>query len=941
MKLSLGQIILLAVFCNLALAGELSGQETKSVFDTEIALHLKDASAKEAFAEIENQTGFSFSFEHKSINARSRLNLREDNLGDALAEISRQLKINFRQLNSTISVAKADVDTGIEPVEVVIIDKNISGTVTEAETGEPLIGATVQVKGTDIGNITGIDGSFELVVPDDAELLVISYLGFQTKEVRIGDQSSFDIVIQQDADLLNEVVVVGYSTQQTYKVTSAVQQVSSEDLEIDKRPVSNLESGLFGSVHGLILEQSNGQLGTDIDIQVRSVASINNNDALILVDGIESSIQNINPNDIASVSILKDASATSIYGTKGANGVVLITTKEGKKGENLSVTFNTNFSWQAPGNTAQMLNSQQFMEAFNAARFNENPNLGVLYTDEDIARAASGFYPETNWVDELYNETATQSSQNLSVSGGSENTSYKMSVGYLSQDGISQGPENLEIITFWLKLDSDINDWMTIGANVFNANRTLNRVPVATNNGLRGQPFYPVRLDTGRYAGTYVFKGSTSNEENPIAKANSGSYDERISDELNVQLYTKLYPFEGFSLEGRVSYIKTTEARTMWDNPYEFIFLEEEDLSLTGPPVPFTPEDRSLQERNSNSRRVNTWLLANYNRTFGDGHNFDALGGFQAESEEGSIVVASRQGFILDNLQSLGLGTSVDPDLPFGNDSQVDDADFLAERSVVSYFTRLSYDYNGKYLAEFSLRADASSNFVNNRWAVSPALALGWNIHDEMFMSNLSWVNVLKLRSSWGFNADDNIEVLNSDLVANREVVDFNPSGIGFGTEVRPTILLDNAINPDLTWETSEKFNVGLDLAFWEGKLTFNGDYFIDNRRDVIAAVQTSIEGGLTTVNEDGEILGGILDNVYDARSSGWEMALGHNNKIGPVDVSAGVNFSYYNSELLEGPDQIFVDDDGNDKILGPSTPILGSLYGYETAGYFNTEEDI
>ncbi|GEM_PF-3217263 len=936
MKLSLGQIILLGVFCNLALAGELSGQETKSVFDTEIDLQLNNASVQEVFMAIESQTGFHFSYEFSNLASQPKLSLQERNLGDALREISRQLRVNFRQLNSTISVAKADANTTVEAVEVVLLDKNISGVVKEAETGEPLVGATIQVKGTDIGNITGLDGSFELVVPDEAEFLVVSYLGFETKEVRIGNQSSFDIAIRQDADLLNEVVVVGYSTQQTYKVSSAVQQVSTEDLEIDRRPVSNLESGLVGSVPGLILAQDNGELGTDIDIQVRSIASLNNNSALILVDGIEASIQNINPNDIASVSVLKDASATSIYGTKGANGVVLITTKEGRKGEDLSVTFNTNFSRQAPGNTAEMLSSQQFMEAFNAARFNENPNLGVLYTEEDIARAASGYYPETNWVDELYNETAVQSSQNLSIRGGSENTSYLMSVGYLSQDGISQGPDNLERITLRLKLDSDINDWMTIGANVFNANRTLNNVPVSTNNGLRGQPFYPVRLDTGRYAGTYVFKGSTSNEENPIAKVNSGSYDERVSDELNVQLYTKFYPFDGFSLEGRVSYIKNTDARTIWDNPYEYIFLDEQDLSVVGSPVPFTPDDRSLEERNSNSRRVNSWLLANYVRTFGEGHNLDVLGGFQAESGDGSTVIASRRGFILDNLQSLGLGTSADPDRPFGNDAQ-----FLLDRSVLSYFTRIAYDYEGKYLAEFSLRTDASSNFVNNRWAVSPAMSVGWNMHDEVFLENASSVNVLKLRASWGFNTDDNISIFNSNLVANREVVDFNPGGIGFGTEVMPTILLANAINPNLTWETSEKINLGVDLAFWEGKLTFNGDYFIDNRRDMIAAVQTSIEGGLTTVDEDGQIEGGILDNVYDARSSGWELAFGHNNRVGPVDVSAGVNFSYYNSELLEGPDQIFVDQEGNDKILGSGTPILGSLYGYETAGFFNSEGDI
>lgn len=920
--------IIQVITLQLLLARSLPGQ---SLDEISMSISIVDGELDEVLDIIKRETGFVFSYTDIVRKSKIKYTLNHDAvpLSDLLYELAKKGKLQFKRVNNNISVKKTK--TNSTEKLVLEINRNISGIILD-EKNEPVFGATIKVQGTTIGTISDYEGKFSLDIPDDSKTLIVTYVGYIRKAIPIGNQNFFEVILEEDVELLSEVVVVGYGTQKTATISSSVQQIESEELEIDKRPISNLESGLVGSVPGLILSQNSGQLGTDIDIQVRSIGSLNNNAALILVDGIETSIQNINPNDIASISVLKDASATSIYGTKGANGVVLITTKEGEKEKPVMVTMNTNFSWQSPGNTADMLNSEQFMTAFNNARANESPNLEALYSEEDIARAASGFYPETNWVEELYNDDAIQSSQNLSIQGGSKTTSYFIGLGYLKQDGISQGPDNLERISLRLKIDTEVNEWLTIGGNIFNANRTLNNLPTSSNNGLRGQPFYPVQLDTGRFTGTYVFKGSTSNDENPIAAVNSGSFDKQIIDELNLQLYTKIFPFDGFSVEGRVSYIKRNNKRTIWNNPYEYIFLDERDLSIASQPVPFSTEDRTLEERASSSTRVNTWLLLNYIKTFNEEHNFDFLLGYQRESGEGAGITASRNGFILDNLQSLSLGTSIPADFPFGNESS-----FNLDRSVLSYFGRIGYDYRGKYLAEFSARADASSNFVNDQWAFSPALSLGWNISDEDFLYEADIIDVLKLRASWGFNVDDNIHIANSNLVANREVVVFNPSGIGFGTEVQPTILLANAINPTLTWEKSEKINIGMDLVMWKGKLTFNADYFIDNRTDMIAAVQTSIEGGLTNVDEDGQITGGVLNNVYDAQSSGWELSAGHKNKIGQVSLNAGVNFSYYKSELTDGPTQII----DNERILTTGQPILGSLFGYETAGFFNNQAEI
>ena len=817
--------------------------------------------------------------------------------------------------------------------ETYTFNRIIKGKVTDAK-GEPVIGATIQIKDEGVGAYTDVNGEFTITVSDSAKTMVVRYLGYRTLEVEIGDQTEFNLVLEDNIEELGEVVVVGYGRQENNRVSSSVQQIKSEDLDLDRRPVSTIESGLVGSVPGLILNQNSGQLGSNVGIQIRSIGTLNNNSALILVDGIEASIQNINPNDIASVTILKDASATAIYGARGANGVVLITTKETSRNERISATLNTNVSLQNPNNTADLLTSQQYMEAFNSAvlyeTFRLNPNTQDFtfpYSSEDIARAASGFYPETNWVEELYNETAIQHNYNLGIQGGLENVGYLLNLGYLNQDGTSQGPDNLQRLSLRLKLDADINDWLTVGVNAYNANRSLENLPLSTNSGLRGQPFYPVQLTTGEYAGTYVFKGSTSNEENPIAKVNSGSFDRTISDELNLQLYGILKPFKDFSIEGRVSYIKRNDTRTVWDNPYEYIILREDDLTpVGGGPVPFNSIDRALSEARSNSRSINTWVLAKYEKSFKDLHNFNFLLGSQTQSGEGESIVAGRQGFILPNLQNLNLGFETDPGLPFGNNGN-----FITTPSTFSYFGRVAYDFNRKYLAEFSFRADASSNFIRDKWGYFPAVSVGWNIHEERFMRRFRDLDILKIRASWGINGDDNI--LGS---ANREVVNFNPGGIGLGGSTQPTISLNNAINPKLTWETSEKINAGLEMTLWKGKLSLTADYFIDNRKDLIALVQTSIASGLTFIDEDGNISGGILDNVYDAKSWGTELVLGHRSKIGAFGINASANFSYYNSELSEGPTAL-----NSNIIQQVGLPISGSFYGYETAGFFNTQEDI
>ena len=889
----------------------------------------------ETFDLISERSDFDFFYNPKEVplNRKTTINNKE-NLRAMLQDIANQHTLEFKRFKNLIAV-KVGVNQVIDQDERTVEEIIISGKVVDLETGQALIGATVKVKGTTIGAGTDIDGNFSLSVPGNVSTLEISYVGYTTKEVEINGESTISISLNPDYKALQDVVVVGYGTQETYRISAAVDQIETEELQIDRRPVSTIESGLVGSIPGLILSQTDGQLGTSMDIQVRMASTLERRSALIMVDGFESSIENINPQDIASVTILKDAAATAIYGARGANGVVLITTKKPSKNQELSVTLNSNYSWQRPAQTADFVNSYEYMTFFNEARSTETQRIGItkdtLFSQDDLARASSGFYPETNWVEELYNETAIQQNHNISVNGGSQKVGYLVSIGYLSQDGISQGPDQIERISARLKLDANVTDWFSTGINVFNSNLNLQRLPLSTQNGIRGQPFYPVKLDTGEYADTYTYKGSSSADENPIAAVNSGSYDERINDELNLQLYGKINPIKNLSIEGKASYVNINNDRTIWSNPYEYIILNEEDLSPVGVPIPFENEDRNLEKRSSRSTAVNTLLKINYEASIGEKHFFQTLFGYQRQSGEKERFMAFRSGFILSELQSLNLGTQIpiDDGRTFGNQS-----DFVLERSTVSYFGRFSYDYEGKYLLELSGRADASSNFIKDKWAFFPAVSVGWNMHDERFIiDNIDFFSMLKIRASYGLNGDDRDGT-------GYELVNFNPSGVAFGTSTQPYLTLDQTKNQNLTWETSRKTNIGIDLALWKGKFSLNSDYFIDDRKDVIDNQLTSLESGLTYYDVDSEeITGGIRANAYDAKSWGWEFTAGHKSKLGKVKLEANANLSIYKTKITQGAgDAPLKDDPDNYQKEGLS---LSNWFGYETDGFFNSPEEI
>jgi len=486
---------------------------------------------------------------------------------------------------------------------------------------------------------------------------------------------------------------------------------------------------------------------------------------------------------------------------------------------------------------------------------------------------------------------------------------YLINLGSLNQNGLVVGSDNLKRYNLRVKIDTDITDWLTIGTNVSVTNRNTENVPVQEGYQIKGRPFFPIQLEDG----TYVNKGAAG-LDNPVGNANSGSFDNTKRDALNVQLYGMLKPIKGLTIEERVSITRSNEFREIWETPYEIAVMDM-DLNVSST-VPPNGADRRLLMRSSRAYTLNTLTTARYQLNLDNQHNINALLGLQTQQGESMRVEAERFNFILPTLQDLKLGQEINE---LGNSSE-----HGGNRTTMSYFGRVGYDFRGKYLAEINFRADASSNFgPNNKWGYFPAVSIGWNAKDEIFLDQVDFIEILKLRASWGLSGDDgSINVI--------ENAPFDPTGASLGGVVVPTLQLGRSINPDLKWETSEKINLGVDLGLANGIFGISTEYFIDNRRDIITQLLTSVESGL----------GGVLDNVYDAKAWGWEFDVSHKNNIGKFMYNASFNMTYYNSEITntEGVSPL---NNGTTNYQDIGLPIRGNWYGYEVEGLFSDQSDV
>ncbi|RAV28439.1 SusC/RagA family TonB-linked outer membrane protein [Sinomicrobium soli] len=782
----------------------------------------------------------------------------------------------------------------------------ITGTVISASDGAPLPGVNILVKGTAQGVVTDFDGNYEIEgVAPDAEL-EFSYIGFKTQTVAVDGRSTVDVSLVEDLEQLDEVVVVGYGTQSRQKVTGAVSSVKSED--IVTQGSNTVEKALQGRVPGVQVESAGGDPGSGVRILIRGTGSLGNNNPLYIVDGVQvSDINNLNPMDIASMDILKDASAAAIYGSRAANGVVIITTKTGRKDEN-TIDFSTYYGFQTITDKLDVLNAAEWAGVSNAAH--DNAGLGRL----DIASDPGSLGKGTNWQNEIY-RTAPVKNYNLSASGGGEHYTYSVSGGYMEQDGIVK---NTGYDRWNLRFKSTLTKGrFKIGETVILSKENWRNMA----DGWGGQGGNPVGSApkmipvfdvynpdaVGGYGGAY---GPVLNVANPVAQLNLEDLEEH-SKEAIVNAFAEVSILDGLKYKLNLGYTSTSGYDYTYTYPYEVGTL-------------FTNLDSDLYEARYETEYTLAENTLTYDKTFGK-HSINALVGYTFQNTKYRILTGAKSG-MPPGVNVLDAGTT---NIASGSNAW--------ENSLVSYLGRLTYSFDDRYVLTGILRRDGSSRFgKDQRFGNFPSLAFAWNLSNEPFFAGLQeTIDIAKLRLSYG-------------VLGNQEFDDYRFSpAINLNTNYvvgREQLLWPGAIQtafatPDIKWESSKTFNVGTDLSFLDRRLEFVFDYFVKKNSDVLLQVpiplSTGASGNSPYINA-GQIINKGFEASLNFSNSGEEFSYQLTGTIASVDNE--VDF------LGTGSQQIF---GGQPTHHGASATVtqaglpVGAFYLIKTDGIFNSAEEV
>lgn len=791
----------------------------------------------------------------------------------------------------------------------------ISGTV-KAENGEGIPGANIFIKGSTGGTVTSIDGAFRLNVPDESTILVVSFIGYESKEVAVGSATSINVTLREDVQALEEVVVVGYGTQKKANLTGAVSSISSK--EISSRPITSASQALQGQASGVWINQDSGEPGEDgATIRVRGIGTLNNANPLILVDGIEAPINNINPNDIESITVLKDAASAAIYGSRAANGVVLVTTKRGSRGGKPTINYSNYFGVSDPTNLPKMVtNSAEFMRLRNEADVNAG---GVATYSDDIINEYQNVGPNTDWLDEVFN-SATIQQHSLSISGGSDNTNYHLSLGYLDQNSMLESVDGSERFNTRLNLDTEILEGLTVGTSLSFARDKRNLDNVEQDGGVLGRtlrqtPNYPAFLSdgSGRWAQREVgFPELVT--PNILAEIFSETRDV-TDDRFLGSIYAEYEIIDNLKVRGTFAVNSQATSATLFNRS-----AEQFDWRTSLPVVTENP-NRRLEEQSVDQLNVTSWIQASYEKSFGS-NNFKVLGGFTQESYDSTAFVTS-----ITNLPTNSL-----PSLRTGNAASATNSAAASEWALRSVFARVNYDFENRYLFEFNIRRDGSSRFgPNNRFATFPSLSAGWVLSEEAFLSGVSFVDFLKLRVSWGQLGNQNI-----GSYPFAALISFEPA-YNFGGNIVGGAAQTTLGNPNIRWETTTQLDVGLNADFLNGRLNFEWDYFVRTTEDILFDQRNPGVSGVRIPQ---------TRNIAEVENKGWESMVSWRESRGDFTYGVSFNVTSVESEVIRidpaatgDADIAFDNDDPNFAIIRGQP--INAIYGFKVAGIYQSQSEI
>lgn len=907
MRLTFTQLILLALFADLSFGGSTLGQ---NLLDKKVTLNFRNANLKDVLSKLETDTGLRFIYSQEQIKANRKVSIQSHNeeLKTALTKLLTPLDITYNVMSGRIVLqTRRDLAEDARLLLDNSADRNIKGRVVD-EKGNPMIGVNVLAKGTNIGTSTDVNGDFSLTIPDRVTALAISFIGYTAQEVTIGNRNTLEVSLIEDNQSLTEVVVVGYGSQLKREITGSVQTVKADELR--DLPVAQVTQKLQGRLAGVQINQATGKPGQGMSVRIRGQVSVSaGSDPLYVVDGfpITGNIGNLNPDEIEEITVLKDAASTSLYGSRAANGVVLITTKQAKTGKT-TIGFSSYIGTQKVPmkGRLEMMNAEEFA-LFKKQSFEDAGDpVPAEFADP------SKYRDNTNdWYDAVMRRAPIQS-HNLTITSHKDKMSSTMVAGIFNQQGVVL---NNEYKRFTLRLNNkyDLSDKVSVGFNIApqyvydNTPRTDgDRGTGILFNALHTWPVMPIRDQNGELTLFNNFPGNTGNIFNYPNWVRAA--EELINETRDINLvgnsYIQIEPIKGLKLRSSIN--------VEYLNRKFFFFNPSTATWQMNVPVPTTA--RTNRQSLENMGWLNENMIT-YNKSIGQ-HNFEILGGFTQQRFRQEFTTIAANTYADDRLPTIQGALNIER----GTASQ----NGINEWTLASYISRLTYNYKGKYLFTAAVRADGSSRFGNNNlWGTFPSASAGWVISDESFFEPLRAISIAKVRASYGVIGNNNIGNYTQYALINNTV------NAAFGDQINTGAAVTSLANPNLGWETTRQFDIGLDLGLFNDRIQFIYDYYTKRTTNLLYSVQLPQESGFGSFN----------DNIGEIKFWGHEFSITTKNTVGDFKWNTNFNISFNRNRVMalaDGIDRVY----GTFHITQVGQP-FGQFYGLVKEGFYMDQNEV
>lgn len=909
---------------------------------TEFSFTMEDATLKEVVEHLEEESEFYFFLKQENdiLNKKVSVDFENNDIEYILDELLENTDLSYKIIDKYIAIMPADEIDSV-PVQE---NKVIKGKVSD-ESGLPLPGVSVVIKGTTQGIISDIDGNFSLEITDNAEILLFSFIGMESQDIVIGEQTVINVVLKVQTVGLEEVVAIGYGLQKKSSTTGAISKVESESIQ--KYATGNFEQALAGVMSGVQVTQGGRNIGDDSKITIRGLSTITaGSNPLIVVDGVPltegSPLNSINSNDIESINVLKDAASASIYGSRAANGVLLITTKQGGE-RDLEVNMSVYTGMQYPKQTISFVNAYDAAILGTEAR-NKNymsnfvPGSPTVRSesDDEAARRANGAgknqlllpylkdyvdgvkgLTDTDWVDAIY-APAPITNYYVSLSGGTKKTNYFTSFGYLKQEGVLIGTA-MDKATSNIRLNSNISDKLKFGvslntsyssSDITGESTSTNRYPSAPASSLYMMaPFFPVYNEDGSLAVSKQIEGhsgtySGNPSENIVAMA-------LLSDNTKDKFRSFGNAFLEYEIinDLKVKTLVGGDFRTSKHDFFRPAYLVGEYRKSAD-----NSSEAWATEKNATTDNILTETTVNYNKSFGE-HGFTLLGGYSFQKENYRYTEVKAISFPNNNV----------PNIAGGAEATVNS--YRSKWTQESFFGRLQYDYAGKYLMSASIRTDGSSRFGDDtKWGMFSSASFGWWLSKEKFFPENDVLTSVKLRGSWGQTGNNQIGSYAAQSL-------IGESNYNVGGSLVSGLVGSTAPNSGLSWETSVSKNIGVDLSFFNNQILFSSEYYITNTKDLLLSVPVPQHTGYSS----------SLQNIGEIQNKGFEFELkGQNYKFRGVTINFNANLSTNSNKVLAlGPDQEQIIKFNTTNFRTKVGGSLSEIYVYKTDGIYKTQEEI